>query len=498
MLWLLALLAVSLSGELLLTNKRFWPARKLIAVASLVILSFACAGLLVVQLDALTISLAIIGAYRAFNLARVMEDRMHEQFARHAVRQSAVWLGSIQAFLAIMSLLIANGAVAYSLASTAYSLAVVQVMAVLLLLWSFKRQMLTTAMDSDVAAISDSKLPSVTVAIPARNEDTQLEACLTSVLASNYPKLEVIVLDDCSADRTPEIIRSFAHAGVRFIRGGEPTEGWLPKNQAYDRLFTESSGPLVLFCGVDIRFDHSSIRQLVTTMQHRNKTMLSVLPQSHSLGRLPLLQAMRYYWEMIPPRRLFNRPPVLSSCWLITKSSLRQAGGFSSVRHTITPEAHFARDAIKTDGYSFIRSDGHLSVTSDKPAAEQTATAIQTRYPQLHRRPELVAVVALTEFSLLVAPIIVVLYGIIMQNLVLFILPVTVLIIHAYVFGKLQQTVFPNAGKSVYVTFLPAIVTDIMMLHYSMYRYEFSEVYWKGRNICYPVMHVVPHLPKLR
>jgi hypothetical protein len=41
------------------------------------------------------------------------------------------------------------------------------------------------------------------------------------------------------------------------------------------------------------------------------------------------------------------------------------------------------------------------------------------------------------------------------------------------------------------------ILTDIWMLHYSMWKYEFSEVDWKGRNICVPAMHVVKHLPKV-
>ncbi len=503
MIWLLTLLAASLCGELLLTFRPFWKARRLFAVVCLVSLSFACAGLLTLQIDVWTMTLAMVGAYRAFNLSRVMEDRMHEQFARHAIRQTAVWLGGSQLLLA-GGLLFAESGASLGVETLIYSLGLLQLTAALVALWSVKRQLRTSSADSDMVKISDSKLqlPSVTVAIPARNEDSQLEACLASVTASDYPKLDVIVLDDCSADRTPDIIRSYAHAGVRFIRGSEPSDGWLAKNLAYDRLYTEASGSLLLFCGVDIRFDPSSVRQLVTTMQVRNKIMLSILPQTCMMNkdkgpdRLPLLQAMRYYWEMVPPRRLFNRPPVLGSCWLIQKTSLQQAGGFDSVRRSIAPEAHFARDAITTDGYSFIRSDGRLKITSEKPLSEQTATAIQTRYPQLHRRPELVMMVAAVEAALLAGPLAVASYGLATLQLVPLVLSMVAFYIQVYVFGCLQQTVFPGVGSAVYAAFLPAVIKDIAMLHYSMYKYEFSKVYWKGRNVCFPVMHVEPHLPK--
>src|SRR6185369_13096540 len=62
------------------------------------------------------------------------------------------------------------------------------------------------------------QLPTVSVCIPARNEDRVLTDCLAAVLASDYPKLEVIVLDDCSQDKTAQVVRQFAHGGVQFIQ----------------------------------------------------------------------------------------------------------------------------------------------------------------------------------------------------------------------------------------------------------------------------------------
>src|SRR5574341_2126481 len=52
-----------------------------------------------------------------------------------------------------------------------------------------------------------SRAPLISVCIPARNEERNIRACVEAMLAQDYPNLEVIVLDDCSTDATPEILR---------------------------------------------------------------------------------------------------------------------------------------------------------------------------------------------------------------------------------------------------------------------------------------------------
>ena len=51
---------------------------------------------------------------------------------------------------------------------------------------------------------ADKDLPSISVLIPARNETEELHACLDALVASDYPKLEILVLDDCSQERQPQ------------------------------------------------------------------------------------------------------------------------------------------------------------------------------------------------------------------------------------------------------------------------------------------------------
>src|SRR6185369_10184139 len=104
------------------------------------------------------------------------------------------------------------------------------------------------------------------------------------------------------------------------------------------------------------------------------------------------------------PRRFFKRPPVISTCWLIKRDVLERMGGFESVSRSVNPEAPLARRAVVSDAYGFVRSDSAMGIYSSKRAEDQYATSVRVRYPQLHRRLELVALVALCDALLLIGP----------------------------------------------------------------------------------------------
>ena len=64
---------------------------------------------------------------------------------------------------------------------------------------------------------------SVSVLIPARNEERVIGATLASLLASRGVEIEVVVLDDGSTDRTAEVVRGFAVQDARVrLRSSAP------------------------------------------------------------------------------------------------------------------------------------------------------------------------------------------------------------------------------------------------------------------------------------
>src|SRR5665213_1150885 len=57
-----------------------------------------------------------------------------------------------------------------------------------------------------VTKTGEAELPLISVLVPARDEEANIEACVRSLLALNYPNFEVLVLDDRSSDETYPIL----------------------------------------------------------------------------------------------------------------------------------------------------------------------------------------------------------------------------------------------------------------------------------------------------
>ena len=114
--------------------------------------------------------------------------------------------------------------------------------------------------------LDDADLPTVTVVIPARDEEATIGPCVDSVLACDYPpdKLRVIVVDDDSSDRTAELVRRRITAPA-LAWGGETEESRLrliqiPENRrrarahkkaAIEKAVADATGELILTTDAD-------------------------------------------------------------------------------------------------------------------------------------------------------------------------------------------------------------------------------------------------------
>jgi glycosyltransferase involved in cell wall biosynthesis len=198
-------------------------------------------------------------------------------------------------------------------------------------------------MDFDTEEATDSSLPSISVCIPARNEAHALSTCLDRILASNYEKLEVLVLDDESEDATPTLIKSFAHAGVRFIAGKPLPSGWIGKNHALDTLAREASGDYIIFADVDIHIETDTISKIARVLSQKQPRLLSFIPQrADTLRPSALLGYMRYMWDMVNIGS--GGLSASASAWCVQRTWLLEStsAGFESLRHVIRPELSIA------------------------------------------------------------------------------------------------------------------------------------------------------------
>lgn len=491
---LLAFLVVSVF-ELLVSLPIMSPLRKSMAIIIIVCLPFISGVLVLLRPNLWTILVLFFSAYRIVNLLRIIESRIQIQYLSRVFRNTSLSLIMFQ--LTTLGLFWLSVQLDISFNVGLYLVAYLQVLAAAVALGSTLRHLRTTKSVTVKNDYSDSQLPTLTIAIPARNETANLNDCLRSLLSCTYPKLEILVLDDCSQDkRTPEIIKDFAQHGVRFLAGKVPPTKWLAKNYAYQQLLNEASGDLIIFCGVDTRFEPNSLKALVEALQQNSKAMISLIPTNKPPVKRRLLSLMvqpsRYAWELSLPRRLFNRPPVLSTCWIITKRLLIKSGGFEAVANSVSPESYFARQAIsEADGYSFMQSYPVVGISSVKNLSDQRDTAIRSRYPQLHRRPEMTAIVTLAESMTLIAPFLLSFYALQVAQRPLLVLYLVSGLIQLYIYGRMVSLTYRRTMILGYLILPFAAIYDLALLNYSMWCYEFKEVIWKDRNVCIPVMNAV-------
>lgn len=224
------------------------------------------------------------------------------------------------------------------------------------------------------------ELPTVSVCIPARNEIHALTACLELVLASDYPKLEILVLDDNSADDTSVIIRSFAHEGIRFIAGQPLPDGWLGKNFALDCLAREASGTYIIYIDADTKLTRTSISTMVDIAVARNADMVSVIPDRYDTNRLSVLTGnLRYFWELLLSTR--TSPPSSCAAWLINRDLfIDQIGGFTDVKSSVRPEAIIAAKVAEQSSYWAVVHSDIIGIGYEKRWTSQMETSRRLLY----------------------------------------------------------------------------------------------------------------------
>lgn len=347
------------------------------------------------------------------------------------------------------------------------------------LMFAFKHFRMKQLM-SVPSMISD--MPSVSVCIPARNETHAMTECLERVIASTYPKLEIIVLDDSSGDNTSVLIKSFAHAGVRFVEGSPLPEGWLGKNNALQGLLDEASGTYILFMDVDTTIEPDTIQQLVAYALQEKATMVSVLPRRKDNWRMSVLfGTLRYYLELIMHRK--SSPAASSSAWLIERRSLiDEVGGIASVRTAVQPEARIAAFYSMTSRYRFIIGTQLLGVSYDKRWKSQIDTSIRLLYPVIGGRVW-AAVLALITFMLLIQPIVSLLATVVTGWTLIQIVAVWQLVVFGALYGLYLSRVWDSAWWFGMLLWPVIIVQEFVVFCVSLNRYINGTVQWKGRPV---------------
>ena len=210
-------------------------------------------------------------------------------------------------------------------------------------------------------------LPRVSVLVPARNEEDGLEACLLSLLALEYPALEIVVLDDRSTDRTGAIIRDMARQDARLcaMTGTPLPEGWCGKPWACWQMAQQAMGDYLLLTDADCRFVPDAVLQALGAAQDARADVVSLVPRLDAQGFwerlvIPLQYFIIYAFLPTPLVRKTPFPSLAAAngAFLFLKRETYFAlDGHRAVRGELAEDVAFVRH-VKRQGRTLWYGDG--------------------------------------------------------------------------------------------------------------------------------------------
>ncbi|MEL0328329.1 MAG: glycosyltransferase family 2 protein [Deltaproteobacteria bacterium] len=199
--------------------------------------------------------------------------------------------------------------------------------------------------------------PRLSVIIAARNEAGTIENALKSVLAQNYPNLEIILVNDRSNDGTDKILQKLAEKDPRVLihHVEELPPGWLGKVNAMQQGFGKSTGVWLLFTDADVHFQEESLERIIDVAERSSVDYLCVVPEVQARQRL--LKALytvslsgfflaTRIWEV----KNQNSFVGVGACGLVRRSLLSQSPGLPWLKMEVVDDLALAQLAWQAGG----------------------------------------------------------------------------------------------------------------------------------------------------
>lgn len=353
------------------------------------------------------------------------------------------------------------------------------------LVWTVFNSFFLPSLPSNV---SFSSTPVISVLVPMRNEEKNVEVLINCLKATNYPNVEFIILNDQSTDRTGEILSHLTAGDPRFtlLQGRELPAGWVGKVHACHQLQQYAKGEYLLFIDADIRFVPQAFGQALALMQQSGAKLLSGFPAFDVPPFLSkLLVPMQHFVVLFHlPLAVANRTNIptttaANGMWMMfERVAYDRIGGHAAVSDSLVEDVHIAR-LMKASGSKMLLANITRSVRCRMYDTNPDVWEgfLKNSYAGIGRSPFMAAILTFFYLTFYVAPLFLLVYGLFSAN-PLYALP--------YVLIVLQQLyVLLLTRQHWQLAFLmPAqAAAMIAVLLHSMWKSWRKKTYsWKGRQ----------------
>lgn len=181
------------------------------------------------------------------------------------------------------------------------------------------------------------RYPRISVIVPARDEERNLPALLSSLVSQDPKPDQIIVVDDHSRDRTADVAR---RGGAQVLVSQELPAGWLGKPWACQQGAEQAHGEVLVFLDADTFLEPGGLRRLLDAWG-RERGALSISPFHHpgtwqeqfsayfNLLQTAGMSAFTLLGDRVKPAGLFG------PCLVVGREDYFRAGGHAAVKDKI-------------------------------------------------------------------------------------------------------------------------------------------------------------------
>lgn len=267
----------------------------------------------------------------------------------------------------------------------------------------------------DSIPLAGEKLPAVSVIIPALNEEKDIREALSSVLALDYPNLEIIVINDRSTDSTGDILEQMAaeYPALIVIHLAELPAGWLGKNHALHCGAQHARGEYLLFTDADVVMKPSTLKRAMARMCSENLDHLTLFFKAILPSSLLQMVVIEFGVSLVTFLKPWKAADPASSHFigigafnLLRSSAYRQVGGHEAIRlcplddimlGKIVKQQHLRQECLY--GYHFIAVRWYASLR------EMTQGLMKNTFAALDYSVAKLCLLTLLQFAVSIWPV---------------------------------------------------------------------------------------------
>jgi glycosyltransferase involved in cell wall biosynthesis len=206
-------------------------------------------------------------------------------------------------------------------------------------------------------ASASAPLPSLSVCIPARNEEENLRRLVPTLRAQDYPELEILVWDDGSDDDTWDVLTRAEAPRLTPLRGSDPPPNWVGKVHALYQCTRRATGECYLFLDADAELRRpDALRQLVGRHLNSSTRLSSGFPRLTGSALLlvslvPHAILSSLPWPLVPRTRMPGLSALNGQCWLIDSDVYHAQEPHEAVNDAVLEDVAIGRH-MKREGIS--------------------------------------------------------------------------------------------------------------------------------------------------